>query len=218
MSRRWRGIAAGLAYAVAALALALPATMVLWTHVHYPESIRGPGFWAYMGGGPLQMWLLIYGLAAAMAFSVVGLVLGAGLGGDARRFRRRVWAVTSLVLLAAFIVPRFLFGASPLGGDMADVDRTRADFARYAVDQAWQHVATTDPVFSRLEGSRRHLALAVWVTGWQVTGIEAVPGTCRARDRGWRPGNFRGTVRFYGPFGIPVFTVEFRCPGGVELR
>ena len=214
MRKRWLAWAASAAMVAGISASALAVSLLAWVHSRYPESLRGPGLYALMGGGPFQLWMLVLSLAAGGGLLALGLLLKwlARDGFTGQRLLGELLAVA--VVLAALALPRFLLPLPP-GPDA----RTGAErnFARYAADRVWSQL--TAP-YDRIRvgplslGGVAEVVLLAWVTGWRVTDIAPIPGECGVREyRGWDVGSYRGVVRLYGPFGIPWRSIAFACPG-----
>lgn len=209
--RQWIARLAGAAVVAGVSVPAVAASILVWVHTRYPESIRGPGPYAYLGGGPFQLWMLAWSLGAGAILLALGVLLKrvAGDGLTWKRFRGELLAVAAV--LAALVLPRFVLPPPP--GPEARTGAER-NFARYAADQVWRRLTApyrrVGPLPLR---GVAEAALLVWVTGWRVTDIEPIPGECGVREyRGWDVGSHRGIVRLYGPFGLPWRSIPFACP------
>lgn len=213
MRRQWLTWAASAATVAGICIPALVVSILAWVHSRYPESLRGPGLYAFMGGGPFQLWMLAGSFAAGGVLLALGALLKWVSGNGFRWRRLGIDLLAVVVVLAALALPRFLLPTPP--GPEARTGAER-NFARYAADQVWSRLtAPYDRIrmgpLSLREAAE--VALLVWVTGWRVTDIAPVPGECGVRGyRGWDVGSYRGTVLLHGPFGLPWRRIPFACP------
>ena len=209
MRQRWLALLSGVAVAAGLSWSAVILSVVIWTQLFYPESIRGPGMYAFMGSGPFLLRLSGLAVVGGGVVAAAGFALKFTVseGWRWRRLRREIIAV--LVVVAAFVLPRFVLLPPPAPTARNDAEQ---DFARYAADQTWHRLAGFYQDRLSLTRDATDLLLMIWVTGWRVAEIEPINGVCGVHDRGWDVGSYRGIVRFYGPFGIPWYSVPFACP------